>query len=210
MMRETERELSDVATRFRRESAWVTATSLHADSADGLTAIHAIRVQANAERAVELLYRLSRHLDPLVDVALAHVRDSQTWEGALVPLSDVRDVIGRLRWPLAMFGGVELSLYTGADQLTLTPQLELVLYSRDSRWPKLLEAEGVSLSAAPLRQVWNATASVRSAAPDLSYALMQAIERLQPHVAVGGRAPTTASASTIADTSTGTPALEPL
>ena len=58
------------------------------------------------------------------------------------PLPDVRDTIARLKLLLARFGGVELSVYTPEDQLTLNPHLELFIYSRTDRWLYLLEGEG--------------------------------------------------------------------
>lgn len=152
-------------------------TSVAATDGDA-EAVHALRVHANAERAVELFYRLAAALEPIVDVAISHVRDGRSWEGVLRFLPDVRDAVGRLRWPLAMAGGVEITIYTGDDQLTLTPSLEVVIYSRSDRWLALVEAEGLSRDAAPARSVWHPGASGWGDAPELQVALESTAERL--------------------------------
>ena len=38
---------------------------------------------------------------------------------------------------------MELSVYTGDDQLTLNPYLELFIYARTDRWLYLLEGKGL-------------------------------------------------------------------
>lgn len=164
------REASDVAVRFHRATEWYT-TTLVGD-------VHAVRAHANSERAVELFFRLSAYLDEIVDLVVIRARDGATWEGVLRFLPDVRDAVGRLRWPLAMHGGVELTLVTERDQLTLTPQLDVVIYSRSARWPALLEAEGVPSHASPARPSWNASNSAWPEAPALDTALNAMIERL--------------------------------
>ena len=99
---------------------------------------------ANAERIVSVFHALTEHLDPAVDVSVESRREGRTWRGELLPLPDVRDVVGRLQLPLAMYGGVEVCVYTPDDQLTLTPGLALVIYARSDRWLYLLEGMGFS------------------------------------------------------------------
>lgn len=101
-------------------------------------------VGAAAERVVELWHALSEHLDPAVDVRVDDVRTGRSWAGPLLALPDVRDALGRLRLPLAAYGGVEISVFTDVDQLTLTPELLLVIYCRTDRWAFLLDGLGIS------------------------------------------------------------------
>ena len=68
---------------------------------------------------MDLFIRLSSHLDAVVDVVIEHPRDGTKWFGAMRDLSEARDALGRLRWPLSSSGGVELTLVTPDDQVSL-------------------------------------------------------------------------------------------
>ena len=105
-------------------------------------------IGANAERVVDLFYVLSEQLPPAIDVVIEDLRSETTWKGESVALPDVRDAIARLKVPLATYGGVEFTLYTPDDQLTLTPQLELFIYSRSDKWLYLLQGKGLEERAA--------------------------------------------------------------
>lgn len=135
-------------------------------------------IAANAERVVDLFYTLSEQLDPAVDVVIADLRTESTWKGEAVALPDVRDAIARLKVPLATYGGVEISLYTAEDQLTLTPQLELFIYARSDRWLYLLQGKGLEERAALADRSWRSQAWDRAPAPTLSAAISAAAERL--------------------------------
>lgn len=136
------------------------------------------RIGATAERAVDLLHALSVLLDPAVDVHINDVRTGRRWSGALLALPDVRDVLGRLRLPLASYGGVEVTLYTSEDQLSLTPELLLVIYARTDRWTFLLDGLGlVEREEMPLPTWWPARDGLRPV-PPLDAALAGAAARL--------------------------------
>ena len=163
-------ETSEVAVRFHRENEWYVA------SRSG--SIHVWRVRANSERAVELFHRFSAHLDPLVDLAIEHRRDGTSWSRALCALAEVRDAIGRLRWPLSSCGGVELTLVTPDDQLTLMTSLELVIYSRRDNWRARLDDEGVIARAEAPAAIWRSADVPWSPAPELTTALSALVQRL--------------------------------
>ena len=101
------------------------------------------RVVTNAERALDLLHNLASSLPPAVDVALDDRRRGLAWNAVGVALPDVRDAIGRLKLPLAAYGGVELAVYTPDEQLTLTPALELYAHARTDRWLYILLGRGL-------------------------------------------------------------------
>ena len=101
------------------------------------------RIVANAERAVDLFHALLVYLPPAVDVAVEDARTGRKWTGESVALPDVRDAVARLRMLLAPSGGVEIAVYTGEDQVTLTPGLEVFIYSRTDQWIYILEGKGL-------------------------------------------------------------------
>src|SRR4051812_17322178 len=108
-------------------------------SADGFTfaeedGYYSAHIVANAERVVDLFFTLSEQLAPAVDVVIDDLRSGRTWKGEALALPDVREAVARLKQLLARFGGVELSVFTADDQLTLNPHLELFIYARSDRW----------------------------------------------------------------------------
>ena len=135
-------------------------------------------VGANAERVVDLFYTLSEQLAPAIDCVVSDLRSETSWHGESIALPDVRDAIARLKVPLATYGGVEFTLYTPDDQITLTPQLELFIYSRTVKWLYLLQGKGLEERAALADRSWRSQAWDRAPAPTLSAAIAAAAERL--------------------------------
>jgi len=135
-------------------------------------------VGANAERVVDLFYTLSEVLAPAIDTAIEDLRSETSWRGESIALPDVRDAVARLKVPLATYGGVEFTLYTADDQLTLTPQLELFIYSRSDRWLYLLQGKGLEERASLADRSWRSEAWDRALAPTLTSAITAAAERL--------------------------------
>jgi hypothetical protein len=158
------------AARFRATQDWFVAQRLRQ--------AHCVQVGASAERIVDLMHALSVHLDPAVDVALDDVRTARRWRGESVALPDVRDVVGRLRLPLASYGGVEFTVYTPQDQITLTPELLLVIYARTDRWTYLLDAMGLREREALPAPTWTPSRARLRPAPLLLDALVSAAARL--------------------------------
>jgi hypothetical protein len=150
---------------------------------DGFTFAHeddhyTAHVVANAERVVDLFYNLTDQLPPAVDVVMDDLRSGRSWKGDAVPLPDVRESVARLKNLLARFGGVELSVFTGEDQLTLNPYLELFIYARTDRWLYLLEGKGLEEQAVVRPKTWKTQRQQFPAAPDLVNAVTAAAERL--------------------------------
>lgn len=133
---------------------------------------------ANAERMVDLFHSLAEHLPPAVDVAIEEVRTGRAHAGEALALPDVREAIARLKAPLAANGGVELSVYSSEDQLTLTPHLELFIYARTDQWLYVLQGKGlVEVPAVPERS-WKLEPDEFSPSPELADAVAAAVERL--------------------------------
>lgn len=135
-------------------------------------------VSANAERVVDLFYTLSEQLAPAIDLAIEDLRSETKWKGESVALPDARDAVARLKVPLATYGGVEISLYTPDDQLTLTSQLELYIYARSDRWIYLLQGKGLEERASLADRSWRAESWDRALAPSLTAAISATAERL--------------------------------
>jgi hypothetical protein len=152
-------------------------------SADGFTfsqeeELWVAHVVANAERVVDLFYILSENLPPAIDITIDDLRSGRTWKGESVALPDVREAVARLKSLLGRFGGLEISMYTGDDQLTLNPYLELFIYARSDRWLYLLEGKGLEEQQHVRTKSWKTNRQQFPAAPELVSAVAGAVERL--------------------------------
>lgn len=168
---------------FRGRNPDITVWKRFRSGVDGFTfekkdEIYEAYVGANAERVVDLFYTLSELLAPAIDTVISDLRTESTWNGESIALPDVRDAVARLKVPLATYGGVEFSLYTPDDQITLTPQLELFIYARSDRWLYLLQGKGLEEKASLADRSWRSQGWDRAPAPTLSAAILAAAERL--------------------------------
>lgn len=169
---------------FRGRTQHVTVWRRFRSGHDGFTFVSApeghfeAHVAANAERAVDLMYVLTEYLPPAVDVAITDRRTRTTWQGNDVALPDLRDVIARLKIPLATYAGVDIAVYTAEDQLSLTAQLDLYAYGHSDRWLYLLQARGLEQYRAVAEKAWRGQPWDRAPAPVLATAVASAVERL--------------------------------
>jgi hypothetical protein len=152
-------------------------------SADGFTFEqeddhYAAHVVANAERVVDLFYALTEHLPPAIDVVIDDLRSGRTWRGDAVALDDVREQIARIKLILARYGGIEFTVYTSEDQLSLNPYLELFIYAKTDRWLYLLEGKGLEEQRSVRTKSWKVKRQQFPAAPELVNAVDAAAERL--------------------------------
>jgi hypothetical protein len=115
---------------------------------------------------------------PAVDVYIHDARSKSSWAGQTLALPDVRDAVARLKVPLSTYGGVEITIFTPEDQLTLNPQLELFIYSRSDRWMYLLTSMNLEERASLEDRLWGMQSWERTPAPALSDAVAAAAERL--------------------------------
>lgn len=144
----------------------------------GEDGIYEAHVVANAERVVDLFYTLTEHLPPAVSVALDDRRTGRSWVGDDVALPDLRDAVARLKVPLAAYGGIELSAYTGEDQLTLTPYLGLYVFARSDRWLYLLQGKGLEEYPSLAEKRWRAQPWDKAPVPTLRDAVDAAASRM--------------------------------
>lgn len=168
---------------FRGKHAEASIWRRFRQSADGFTfasddGVFSAHVAANAERVVDLFHSLAEQLPRAVDISLVDHRSGRTWKGEALPLDDVREQVARLKVLLARFGGVELSVFTSEDQLTLNPYLELFIYARTDRWYYLLEGKGLEEQGLVRTKSWKQPRAQFPAAADLVNAIQAAVERL--------------------------------
>jgi hypothetical protein len=152
-------------------------------SADGFTftkeeELWVAHVVATPERVADLFYVLSAELPEIVDLVIEDLRSGRSWKGEALKLSDVRDALARLKSLVGRFGGLEVSVYTGDDQLTLNAFLELFIYSRGEQWDALLQSKGMEQQARVRTKSWKQNRHQFPAAPELVSAVAAVVERL--------------------------------
>ncbi|HET7586065.1 MAG TPA: hypothetical protein VFK13_14210 [Gemmatimonadaceae bacterium] len=135
---------------------------------------YAAHVVANAERVVDLFVVLLEEMPPAVDVALSDQRSGHRWEAPALPLPDVRDALAPIKGALAAFGGVEVTVFTSEDQLTLNGVVELFIYARTDRWRYILQGKGLEEHRLMRTRSWKLHRPSPPPAPELT----RAIERL--------------------------------
>jgi len=135
-------------------------------------------VWSTAERLLRVYLSLLEHLDGQVDIAIESARDARSWRGELRSLSDVRAALTPLQRPLVMHGGVEVSVYTPDEQLTITPALGLLIYARSDRWIYLLDAMGFSERPEVPAPDWHPERAPLGDAPVLRVAVDQVVQQL--------------------------------
>lgn len=135
-------------------------------------------VWSTAERLLRVYLSLLEHLDTSVDVAIESTRDGGRWRGELLMLSEVRAALTPLQRPLVLYGGLEVSVYTPDDQLTITEALGLVIYARSDRWVYLLDAMGFAELPAVPPADWDPERAPRTDAPALRMAVERVVQLL--------------------------------
>jgi hypothetical protein len=138
------------------------------------------RVHTNATRAVELLLALTEHMPPAVDVWLDDWRHDRLWHGDGLATSDVRDAVARIKGVLTTFGGVDFTFVAegGAEQVTLTANLGIYVFSRTDRWLYLLQGKGLQRDARLRVRSWTLRRGEFAPSAELDAAVAATVERL--------------------------------
>lgn len=161
---------SETALRFRSAADWFTTSEL-----DGL---FTYMIGANSERTVDLMQSLAQLFPETFSVSISALRERQSWWDNACTRAEVRDVLARLKVLLAGYGGVEFAIYTANDQITLTPEVQLIIYSYSEKWRHLLLDMGLEEKAETPAPVWCVSRDSLVPAPELSDSLMLAVRRL--------------------------------
>jgi hypothetical protein len=140
--------------------------------------VHVAEVSAERERTVELFHALIDEMPDQVDFAIECLRTQRRFVGQGLQRVEVVEAVARLKVPLVASGGVEVSVYTNADQLSLSPLLDLWIYATSDRWLYLLLGHGFEESIELPRRTWTVARDEFTGAPEMVAAVTDAAERL--------------------------------
>ncbi len=107
---------------------------------DGLVGSRAI---GNSEAMVELFVEMVPEFPNLFSLTVDDWRNQRTWRADGVTQAALLDAFYTMRVPLIGAGGVEFTLDSGSDQLSLSAHLEVVTWSATDRWLYLLDRAGL-------------------------------------------------------------------
>lgn len=160
----------DETAQCRRDVEWFTSSIAES--------VYVTTIGGSAERLVKLYFELALHVSPLVDLAIVSFRNNAAWRGDAVATTDVVAALERARWLLAAHGGVEVTAYTEADQLSLTPELGIVIYARSERWAELLVTLGLAQRQEPRLAGWTPRRQTLREVGELTEILTTVVTRL--------------------------------
>jgi hypothetical protein len=101
------------------------------------------RIVPKATRAIDLFLLLAYHLESRVHVAVEDIRRARAWHADSVALAHAREVVADVGTLLLTYAGVEVAVVDRINQISLTPHLEIFVYSRTERWFYFLRDLGI-------------------------------------------------------------------
>lgn len=107
---------------------------------DGLVGTRAL---GNSEAMVEFFLEMVPEFPNIFALTVDDWRHQRSWRAESVTQSALLDAFYSLRVPLIGAGGIEFTLDSGSDQLSLSAHLEVVTWSRTDRWLYLHERAGL-------------------------------------------------------------------
>jgi hypothetical protein len=140
--------------------------------------VYVAEVRSSPEGAVDLFHELTGQMPGVVDLGLDCLRTGRRYVGESLQRAEVAETVARLKVPLVASGGVELSIYTGDEQLSLSPMLDLWIYAKSDRWLYLLVGRGLEETTELPVRTWSVAPSEFTGAPELVDAVTQTAERL--------------------------------
>jgi hypothetical protein len=102
------------------------------------------RALGNSEAMVELFLELVSEFPNLFSLTVDDWRNQTVWRADGVTQAALLDAFYPLRVPLIGAGGVEFTLESAGDQLSLSAHLEVITWSRTDRWLYLLDRAGLA------------------------------------------------------------------
>ncbi|MBI1809267.1 MAG: hypothetical protein HYR75_05160 [Gemmatimonadetes bacterium] len=143
--------------------------------------LYVAEVATGSERSVDLFHALLEQMPPVVGFALECVRSGREFVGEGLQLAEVRETVARLKVPLVASAGVEMTVFTDDEQLSLSPMLDLWLFAKTDRWLYLLQGRGLEERAELPRRSWTFGRDGFGGAPAVVEAVAAAAARLTLH-----------------------------
>jgi hypothetical protein len=140
--------------------------------------VYVAEVRTGPDQAIDLFHDLIEQMPEVVDLSLDCIRTGRRYIGEGLQLTEVTETVARLKVPLVASGGVELSVYTAEEQLSLSPMLDLWIYAKSDRWLYFLLGKGLEETGTLPARGWTVAPGEFSGAPELVDALTQTAERL--------------------------------
>lgn len=137
------------------------------------------QLMPSADRTLDLLLAMLEHFPPAVRVHLDDWRSNRQWEDSDLATLDVRDAVARARQGLSTYAGVELSVMSGDEQITLSGNLELFVHARTDRWLYLLQGKGLRRVGTLRSRSWRLSRREFGASEATEAAVRLIVERLQ-------------------------------
>ena len=137
------------------------------------------RIVPKATRAIDLFLLLSFHLDSSVRVAVEDVRRGRMWHADSVALTYAREAMAGVGSLLLTYAGVEVAMLDRVNQVTLTSQLEIFVYSRTERWFYFLRDLGIRQYRSLESRSWMLERDEFPSTLELSTAVDAMVKRLE-------------------------------
>ena len=154
-------------------------------AAEGFTVLHEEgqlwewHVVTNAQRIVGLFHDLLGDLPDVVSLEITDAHADRTWKGDRCDRTGVRGAIALFRDRLVAEGGIEITVFGEADQVTLNPVLEIFVYAKTDRWTEIIASTGLNEERLVRTQSWKLRRQGLTPAPELSAAVEAAAESLR-------------------------------
>ncbi len=136
------------------------------------------RVIGNAGAMVELFLSLVPEFADIFALTVDDWRSDVVSRADAVTQDALLDAVYPLRVPLASAGGVEFTLESVGEQLTLSAHLELVTWSRTDRWLYLLDRQGLQERPQVRGRLWRPARGAFASAGTLTAGVRTLVEQL--------------------------------
>ena len=136
------------------------------------------RALGNAEAMVELFIELVPELSPVFTLTVDDWRNQVVHRAEGVTQSALLDAFYSLRVPLIGSGGVEFTLESATDQLSLSAHLEVVTWSQTDRWLYLHDRAGLRERSGMRGRLWRPARGAFAPASTLSAGVRSLVRTL--------------------------------
>jgi hypothetical protein len=134
-------------------------------------ALTGARAIGNAEAMVELFLEMVPEFPNIFSLTVDDWRGGAVWHADSVTQAAFLDAFYALRIPVSGAGGVEFTLASEGEQLSLSSHLEVVAWAPTDRWLYLMERAGLREKSQLRGRLWRPARGAFPAAPSLASGL---------------------------------------